>query len=103
MNNKVSIFKSLKIFVFIISDTKTESTDKSGKILENRIKQSGHSLVGKIFIKDEPKLIKKGILKVIKEKKNSCSHFNRWHRINWSRLHTRGFKRNNYKRNSRIW
>ncbi len=69
MNNKVSIFKSLKIFVFIISDTKTESTDKSGKILENRIKQSGHSLVGKIFIKDEPKLIKKGILKVIKEKK----------------------------------
>ena len=71
MNKKDQLFKSLKIFVFIISDTRDESSDKSGKILENRIKQSGHILIGKKFVKDEPKLIKQGILEVIKIKETN--------------------------------
>ncbi len=67
MNNEPRSFKSLNISVLIISDTKTESSDKSGKILEDRIKKSGHSLLSKSFVKDEPNLIKKEISKILKK------------------------------------
>ena len=70
MNNVSQPFKSLNISVLIISDTRTETTDKSGKILEDRIKKSGHILIDKLFVKDEPTLIKEEISKILK-KKNS--------------------------------
>ena len=70
MNNESQPFKSLNISVLIISDTRTETTDKSGKILEDRIKKSGHILINKLFVKDEPTLIKEEISKILK-KKNS--------------------------------
>ena len=70
MNNVSQPFKSLNISVLIISDTRTETTDKSGKILEDRIKKSGHILINKLFVKDEPTLIKEEISKILK-KKNS--------------------------------
>jgi molybdenum cofactor biosynthesis protein B len=71
MNNVPQSFKSLKISVLIVSDTRTESSDKSGRILEERIKNSGHSLVSKLFVKDEPALIKKEVSKILNER---CSH-----------------------------
>ena len=70
MNNVSQPFKSLNISVLIISDTRTETTDKSGKILEDRINKSGHILINKLFVKDEPTLIKEEISKILK-KKNS--------------------------------
>ena len=70
MNNISQPFKSLNISVLIISDTRTETTDKSGKILEDRINKSGHILINKLFVKDEPTLIKEEISKILK-KKNS--------------------------------
>jgi len=70
MNNESQPFKSLNISVLIISDTRTETTDKSGKILEDRINKSGHILINKLFVKDEPTLIKEEISKILK-KKNS--------------------------------
>ena len=69
MDNEPEKFKSLNISVLIISDTRTESSDKSGKILEDRINESGHSLVSKLYVKDEPTLIKEEISKILKEKK----------------------------------
>ena len=71
MNNESQTFKSLNISVLIISDTRTVSSDKSGKILEERIKRSGHSLVCKLFVKDDPILIKEKILKILNDK---CTH-----------------------------
>ena len=68
MNNVSQPFKSLNISVLIISDTRTETTDKSGKILEDRIKESGHILINKLFVKDEPTLIKEEISKILKKK-----------------------------------
>ena len=68
MNNVSQPFKSLNISVLIISDTRTETTDKSGKILEDRIKESGHILISKLFVKDEPTLIKEEISKILKKK-----------------------------------
>ena len=61
-------FVSLNIFVLIISDTRNESSDKSGQILERKIKESGHKVVDKKYIKDEPKQIKKSILKILDDK-----------------------------------
>lgn len=55
-NNK---FISLNISVFVISDTRNERSDKSGKVLEDHITKSGHKIFEKKFIKDDKKLIVK--------------------------------------------
>ena len=60
-NNK---FISLNISVFVISDTRNERSDKSGKVLEDHITKSGHKIFEKKFIKDDKRLI-------IKELNNS--------------------------------
>ena len=94
MNNESQPFKSLNISVLIISDTRTVSSDKSGKILEDRIKESGHILISKLFVKDEPRLIKAEISKILKKKKYACHYFFRWYRVDWKRFYPRSFKRN---------
>ena len=55
-NNK---FISLNISVFVISDTRNERSDKSGKVLEDLITKSGHKVFEKKFIKDDKRLIAK--------------------------------------------
>ena len=65
---KMKSFISLNISIFIISDTRNERSDKSGKILEESIKKSGHKLAEKLFIEDEEKLILKHLKKSIKKK-----------------------------------
>ena len=60
-------FLSLNISIFIVSDTRNERSDRSGKILEERIKESGHKLAEKLFIEDEEKLILKHLKKSIKK------------------------------------
>ena len=62
-------FLSLNISIFIISDSRNERSDKSGKILEERVQRSGHKLKEKIFIEDDEKLILKN-LKISIKKKN---------------------------------
>ena len=56
---------SLGIVVIIVSDSRNEQTDKSGKILEERINKSGHKLVQKIFLKDNVEDIKSKLLELI--------------------------------------
>ena len=60
-------FVSLNISVFVISDTRNERSDKSGKVLENHIIKSGHKVFEKKFIQDDKKLI-------TKELKNSLNN-----------------------------
>lgn len=50
-------FETLNISVFVISDSRDERSDRSGKVLEEKILKSGHKVYEKIFIKDDPKLI----------------------------------------------
>ena len=52
-------FVSLNISVFVISDTRNERSDKSGKVLEDHIIKSGHKVFEKKFIQDDKKLITK--------------------------------------------
>jgi molybdopterin biosynthesis enzyme MoaB len=61
-------FLSLNISIFIISDSRNERSDRSGKVLEKRIEESGHKLAEKVFIEDEEKLILKFLKKSIKKK-----------------------------------
>ena len=66
MNNESQPFVSLNISILIISDTRTVSSDKSGKILEDRIKESGHILIINYLSKTNQLLLKK-ISKILKK------------------------------------
>ena len=61
---------SLGIVIIVVSDSRNEQTDKSGKVLEERINKSGHKLVQKIFLKDNVEDIKSKLLELI----NSDNH-----------------------------
>ncbi len=65
---KMESFLSLNISVFVISDTRNERSDRSGKILEKRIEESGHKLAEKLFIEDDEKIIFKNLKESIKKK-----------------------------------
>jgi molybdopterin adenylyltransferase len=45
---------SVRIAVLTVSDTRTEETDTSGKLLVERLLAEGHVLAGKRIIQDEP-------------------------------------------------
>jgi len=51
--------KKLNIAVVIVSDTRTDDTDKSGKKLKSLIETDGHGLVSKTIIKDNIYQIRK--------------------------------------------
>ena len=46
-------FLPLRISVLVVSDTRTEETDTSGKILTERLAEDGHSLVEKCIVPDD--------------------------------------------------
>ena len=46
-------FKPLNIAVLVISDSRTEKTDKSGKLLARRLEQAGHRLCEKSIVPDD--------------------------------------------------
>ncbi len=46
------IFKPLKIAVLVISDSRTEATDVSGKVLVERLEANGHELADKRIVPD---------------------------------------------------
>ena len=48
-----SDFLSLRISVLVVSDTRTEKTDKSGKILIERLSKAGHLLAEKCIVPDD--------------------------------------------------
>ena len=62
-------FISLRIAVLIIIDTRNERSDKSGKILEKRILDSGHQISEKFFIKDDEKKIFENLKILVSSKK----------------------------------
>ena len=69
MNQKLSTFVCLNISIVIVSDSRNESSDKSGKVLESRILEAGHKLIEKRIIKDEPRDIEKYLTESIKNPK----------------------------------
>jgi len=51
-NNKVE-FLPVNIALLTVSDTRSLANDKSGDVLENKIRESGHNLVARLIVKDE--------------------------------------------------
>ena len=46
-------FIPLEIAVLVVSDSRTEKTDKSGKLLVSRLQESGHRLADKTIVPDD--------------------------------------------------
>ena len=46
-------FKSINIAILTVSDTRTETTDKSGEFLSNAVEDAGHNVIHKRIVKDE--------------------------------------------------
>ena len=59
----------VNIALLTVTDTRTLDTDKSGNILERKIKESNHNLVDRKICKDSKKDIKKIINEWLKKKK----------------------------------
>jgi molybdopterin adenylyltransferase len=49
--------------VITVSDTRTEETDKSGKLMMELLENAGHKIVEYVIVKDEPEPIKSEVLK----------------------------------------
>ena len=59
----------VNIALLTVTDTRTLDTDKSGKILERKIKEANHNLIDRKICKDSKKDIKKIIKEWLKKKK----------------------------------
>lgn len=46
-------FKPINIAVLTVSDSRDETTDKSGRLLADRLMQAGHSLADKVIVPDD--------------------------------------------------
>jgi molybdenum cofactor biosynthesis protein B len=46
-------FKPLRIAVLTVSDTRDETTDKSGAVLVERLRTAGHTLAAKAIVRDD--------------------------------------------------
>ena len=51
--------KSLGCFVVTVSDTRDETTDKSGRLIKSLLAEQGHRVVSYRIVKDEPDQIQK--------------------------------------------
>ena len=51
----------MNIAVLVVSDSRTEKTDKSGKLLVNRLEQAGHRLHEKTIVPDDVYLIRAAV------------------------------------------
>ena len=61
---------NVNIALLTVTDTRTLDTDKSGNILERKIKEANHNLVDRKICKDSKKDIKKIINEWLKKKKS---------------------------------
>ena len=61
--------KKLNISIIIVSNTRTEKTDKSGKKLKELIKNDGHNVIKKTIVKDNIYEIRKVLSDYIADKK----------------------------------
>ena len=54
-------FIAVPIAVMTVSDSRTESDDKSGKLLVGRVQDAGHQFVEKVIVPDNMYEIRSGI------------------------------------------
>ena len=52
-HHHVTEFTPVNVAVLTVSDTRTEETDSSGKLLVEHLKAAGHTLIDKVIVKDD--------------------------------------------------
>lgn len=60
--------EKIRCFVVTVSDSRTEATDTSGRLIIDSLKENGHEIVGYRIVRDEPKEIKSLLGGMDKEK-----------------------------------
>ncbi len=55
-------FLPLNIAVLTISDTRDDTTDRSGALLAERVTAAGHALAGRAIVRDEIEAIREHVL-----------------------------------------
>ncbi len=50
--------KSVRCFVVTVSDTRTEETDTGGRAIVDLLKASGHHVIGRAIVKDDPTAVR---------------------------------------------
>ena len=83
-------FKPVNIAVLTISDTRTESDDKSGDAIVNRLIESGHNLVEKKIVPDDVYQIRAAVSNWIANVAVQVVISTGGNRRQWSRWLTRG-------------
>lgn len=51
-------FKPVRIAVLTVSDTRDESTDTSGQLLIDRVRDAGHEFAGRAVVRDEIEIVR---------------------------------------------
>ncbi|MDO7487876.1 MogA/MoaB family molybdenum cofactor biosynthesis protein [Peribacillus frigoritolerans] len=60
-NHKKAVTEAVRCMVITVSDTRDEETDKSGALMKELLKSSGHEVTEYVIVKDERKAIQDAI------------------------------------------
>ena len=58
-------FRALRIFVITVSDTRTDADDRSGQVLVEKLTEAGHTLAGKLIVRDDQPAIEAALRRCI--------------------------------------
>ncbi len=57
--------KSIRSAVLTVSDSRTEETDSSGQLIQERLESAGHEVPDRLIVKDDPKAIRAAVLRQV--------------------------------------
>lgn len=58
VEHKLHAPTSVRCFVLTVSDTRTEETDTSGRVIVDRLVAAGHQIAGRTIVKDDAALVR---------------------------------------------
>ena len=61
VEHKAAAPRSVACYVLTISDTRTESTDASGRAIADLLEAAGHRVAGRAIVKDDPDIVRSAI------------------------------------------
>lgn len=66
-HHKAQAPRRVRVYALTVSDTRTEQTDESGRLIRELVTGAGHELVGSTILPDEPDAVQKRILLVAQD------------------------------------
>ena len=96
-------FLPVRIALLTVSDTRTLGTDRSGDILEARVKKDGHALSCRRIVKDDRAKISEQLLKFSADPEVDAVISTGGYRLDWPGRHGGGSSRRLRKRNRRVF